>query len=71
MEAAQHFDELPEELLSAEESAVLHWRYSQLRGLGFGRLEARLVAESDCDLELVRRLIASGCRPQLATRIVL
>lgn len=71
MEAAEQFEELPEESLSAEENAVAHWRYSQLRSLGFGRLEARLLTECGCDLGLVRRLVAGGCTPQLAARIVL
>jgi hypothetical protein len=56
---------------NAEELRVLDWRYTQLRALGIDRLESQLLAESDADLELVRRLVAAGCPTHLAVRIAL
>ena len=56
--------------LSQEEQNVLHWRYTQLRGLGFGSEDARVLAEGRAELALVRRLVADGCPVELAFRIV-
>jgi hypothetical protein len=56
---------------NAEELRVLDWRYTQLRALGIDQLESRLLAESEADLELVRRLVATGCPTDLAVQIAL
>jgi hypothetical protein len=56
---------------SNEQRRILNWRYRQIRGLGFARLETRLLAESDADLALIRRLIGDGCPQPLAFRIAL
>jgi hypothetical protein len=55
--------------LSSEEQSILHWRYSQLRVLGFDRRDSRALAEGSAELALVRRLIADGCPHELAFRI--
>ena len=55
--------------LSQEEQHVLEWRYSQVRLLGFGREEARVLAEGPAELALLRRLVADGCPLELAFRI--
>jgi hypothetical protein len=54
---------------SDEQRRILSWRYRQIRGLGFGRLETRLLAESNADLAVLRKLIGDGCPPPLAFRI--
>ena len=56
---------------SAEQRRILSWRYRQIRGLGFDRLETRLLAESNADLAVLRKLIGDGCPPPLAFRIAL
>jgi hypothetical protein len=53
-----------------EERKVLAWRYQQVRQLGFARLEARLLAESDAELALLRKLMRAGCSAALAFDIV-
>ena len=60
-----------EEPLNAEQEAVVCWRRSQMLSLGIGQLEADMLAESDADLGLLRRLVGKGCPPPLAVRIVL
>jgi len=60
-----------DEPLNAEHEAVVCWRLSQMLSLGIGQLEAEMLAESDADLGLLRRLIGQGCPPPLAVRIVL
>ncbi len=60
-----------EEPLNAEYEAVVCWRRSQMLSLGIGQLEADVLAESDADLGLLRRLVGKGCPPPLAVRIVL
>ena len=39
--------------------------------LGIGELEAEVLAESNADLGLLRRIIGQGCPPPLAVQIVL
>jgi hypothetical protein len=60
-----------DEPLNAEQEAVVCWRLSQMLSLGIGQLEAEMLAESDADLGLLRRLIGKGCPPPLAVQIVL
>jgi hypothetical protein len=63
-------DEQPSER-SPEERRVLRWRFRQIRGLGFSHVEARLLAETQADLALIRRLIGDGCPLPLALKIAL
>ena len=60
-----------EEAPSAEHEAVVCWRLSQMLSLGIGELEAEVLAESNADLGLLRRIIGQGCPPPLAVQIVL
>jgi len=60
-----------EEQLSQQDRQVLAWRYQQIRGLGFERLESRLLAQSDAELALIRRLIKNGCPTTVALNISL
>ncbi|TML70859.1 MAG: hypothetical protein E6G14_04350 [Actinobacteria bacterium] len=60
-----------EEPTNAEHEAVVCWRLSQMLSLGIGELEAEVLAESNADLGLLRRIIGQGCPPPLAVQIVL
>ncbi len=53
------------------ESAVRTWRFQQFVRLGFSREESNTLASSRVDLSQVRKLIASGCPPETASRILL
>ena len=57
--------------LTDEERRVLIWRFAQTRRLGLSHVEARLFAESNADIGQFRGLIARGCSPDVALRIVL
>jgi hypothetical protein len=51
---------------------IVLWRYWQARLVGIDPLNARMFAESDCDLGVLRSLVCEhGCPPVLALRIVL
>ena len=54
-----------------EKVRVRHWRREQFYELGFSNSEARTLAASRADLTLTRELIAKGCEPAIAFRIVL
>ena len=54
-----------------ELEAIVCWRLSQMLSLGIGQYEAEVLAESNADLGLLRRLVGQGCPPPLAVRIVL
>jgi hypothetical protein len=56
-------------LLCDEDDAVLGWRFEQLCVLGFADAEALLLARSELDLQLLRRLIGAGCPLGLAVEI--
>ncbi len=62
----------PERLLDVEnEHDVLVWRFRQLRAAGYAESDAaELAARGDIDLHLAVRLVAEGCRPELALRIL-
>lgn len=47
------------------------WRFECAREVGLTKLEARLFAESDGSLAVLRRLAELGCRPQDIARIVI
>jgi hypothetical protein len=56
--------------LQDERLRVRHWRHSQLFELGFTSSDARTLARSPADLAQIRELVASGCPPATAFRIV-
>jgi hypothetical protein len=62
-------DEAPEQSFEARQ--VLDWRYEQALREGLTKLEARLFAASDGDLEELRHLRETGCDAELAARIVI
>ena len=63
------------ELISQDEGeqmAVLEWRFSQLAKSGYGIDDAIVLAtQTDVDLHLASDLVARGCPPALALRILL
>jgi hypothetical protein len=54
-----------------EDVRVRHWRREQFYALGFSNSDARTLAASRADLTATRELIARGCDPATAFRIVL
>jgi hypothetical protein len=57
---------------SEELCRTLAWRFDQLTTLGFDPFEATLMAEDTrVDLGQARRLLAMGCPPETASRILL
>ena len=57
---------------AGEEQRIWCWRYEQLVGAGYGRVDAAAIAGTPgVDLALARRLVAQGCPAELATRILL
>ena len=61
----------PIEELLGEERAILLWRAEQFRRLGFSDSDSWLLAESDADLGMARRLDGAGCVLETALRILL
>jgi hypothetical protein len=63
------------ELISGDEgeaTAVLEWRFSQLRKSGYGIEDAVVIAAStDVDLHYAADLVVRGCPPPLAVQILL
>lgn len=56
---------------SDEETSILRWRISQLRGLGFQEDDAiSLACDFHVDLGESRQLIGAGCPHDLAARIL-
>ena len=63
-------DPTGDELHRLEEAlAVVDWRASRLRALGYGVRDAALLAWSPVDVHDLERLIAKGCPPATAVRI--
>jgi hypothetical protein len=57
---------------SDEARRTSFWRLDQFGSLGFDFARAAMMADdSQIDLALARRLIASGCPPETAARILL
>ena len=55
-----------------ETEAVFEWRFSQLARSGYDLCEAlALAASADVDVQRAADLIARGCPPSLALRILL
>lgn len=66
---AERLDERP--FADEEETLrVRHWRRRQFMSLGFGLRDAQRLTAADVDLSDMRRLIASGCPPETARRIL-
>jgi hypothetical protein len=53
-----------------ESLRVRHWRRAQLFELGFTSSDAGALARSNADLAELRKLVAAGCPPATAFRIV-
>ena len=55
-----------------ESTPVLEWRFSQLRRSGYAAGDALvLAARTDVDLHRAADLVARGCPPSVALRILL
>jgi hypothetical protein len=54
-----------------EGRTVLYLRYQEARRAGLSIVEARLFAESDQDVGLLRKLVKASCDPRLIAQIVL
>lgn len=54
-----------------ERKAVRLHRYHEARSAGLTRVEARLFAESEEDVGLLRKLLAGGATPQQIAAILL
>lgn len=63
------YDEL--ESFCEEERRVLVWRAVQFVDLGFGEDTSVALAQAAADLGSARKLIAAGCSPETAVRILL
>lgn len=46
-------------------------RFREARAAGLTRVEARLFAESDVDIGLLRKCVAGGCSPLLMAKVLL
>jgi hypothetical protein len=61
-----------DERIDAEERMIVRrWRFEQFIELGFTETESATLAEAQVDLSLVRRMMAAGCPPEIASRILL
>ena len=59
-------------LEDTEQQQIELWRVEELQRAGYGeRAAERLAARTDIDLHLAVRLLARGCPPDLALRILL
>jgi hypothetical protein len=58
-------------LALTEEARIRRWRRAQFLALGFTLEEAQALTKAPVDLGQMRTLIASGCPPETARRIVL
>lgn len=56
---------------SDERAKVLRWRYREARQAGFSIVEASLFADSDVDIEQLRKLVKGGCPVETIRLIVL
>jgi hypothetical protein len=54
-----------------EQLEVLRRRYMEARKAGLSWVEAKLFAESDEDVGVLRKLVEKGCEPQLIARVLL
>ena len=59
-------------LENTELDKIERWRIEELERAGYGtRAAGRLAARHDVDLHVAVELLAQGCPPELATRILL
>jgi hypothetical protein len=59
-------------LEDTEQQQIELWRVEELQRAGYGeRAAERLAARGDIDLHVAVRLLARGCPPDLALRILL
>lgn len=57
---------------TVENDSVRGWRLAELIRAGYRPVDALVLSgRSDVDLELARRLLAHGCPPETAVRILL
>jgi hypothetical protein len=56
---------------SAEQRNLRCWRLDQFINLGFDTLRAAALADAAVDLAQARRLVALGCPPETASRILI
>jgi hypothetical protein len=63
------YDEL--DAFAEEQRRVLVWRVAQFIELGFGDNESVAMAYSAIDLACARTLVARGCPPETAARVLL
>ena len=56
---------------AVERLQVRRWRFEQFIEIGFSESVSATLAEAHVDLSLVRRMVAAGCSPETASRIVL
>jgi hypothetical protein len=60
------------ERTTAEDDAVVRWRFDELVRAGYTwGLALRLARRRDVDLHLAERLLRTGCPPETALRILL
>ena len=66
-------DQLSTELgsLKREQFNLRCWRLDQFISLGFDTLRAAALADAAVDLAQARRLVALGCPPETASRILI
>ena len=62
------YDEL--DAFAEEQRRVLVWRAAQFAQLGFGEDLSVVLAQAAVDLGCARKLIAAGCPPDTAARIL-
>ncbi len=55
----------------SEHDRVTRWRLEQFGALGFELGDSLLLAASPADLEMARKLVRSGCNPDVAAQILL
>jgi hypothetical protein len=53
-----------------EQRLIQQWRREQFRVMGFAPAEARRLTAASVDLGDMRRLLAAGCPPETARRIL-
>lgn len=64
----EEVEERPE--LSLSERRVFEWRVREFGRMGFGTVDAELLAASDADLDGARKIRSKGCPLELLFRIV-
>lgn len=54
-----------------EQREVFVRRFKEARAAGLTLVEARLFAESDCDIGLLRKLVEFGCPPAQIAKVLI